>query len=232
MKHLTAWMMIIGSAVLAHAGDIKVEAIVTSRPGEAAVKVFPPNTPKVFATFKSKGAQKGDKVRALWIAEDVGDAAPANSKVWENTGDLDSDTDTGSFSVSEPTNGWPLGKYRVEIYANDKLAAKVSYTIDVMGKAEQRDAVEKAERAAGTAPDLTGRWIGYFDDGSKSEYVWSIKQTGTDLAISNVGGESAKSKGFLQGYKVVAQDFATSHGTLSEDGRKITWTDGVVWKKQ
>jgi len=80
--------------------------------------------------------------------------------------------------------------------------------------------------------DISGRWIGYYDDGTKSPYVWSIRQTGSTLSIENVGGETAKSKGRIEGNKVVAQDFATQNGTLSADGVRITWTDGVVWEKQ
>ncbi len=84
---------------------------------------------------------------------------------------------------------------------------------------------------AGGLPDLSGTWVGYYDDGTKSEYVWRIKQTGTTLSIENVGGKPAKSKGHLDGDKVFAQDFATQNGTLSAGGTKISWTDGVVWKK-
>ncbi len=80
--------------------------------------------------------------------------------------------------------------------------------------------------------DLSGTWNGYYDDGSKSPYVWSIRQNGSTLAIENVGGETAKSKGRIDGNKVIAQDFATQNGTLSADGVRITWTDGVVWEKQ
>ena len=83
-----------------------------------------------------------------------------------------------------------------------------------------------------SAADLSGEWIGYYADGSKSEYVWAIKQTGGTLLIENVGGKTAKSKGRVEGDKVVAQDFATQNGKLSADGTKINWTDGVVWKKQ
>jgi hypothetical protein len=81
------------------------------------------------------------------------------------------------------------------------------------------------------AGDLSGKWIGYYEDGTKSEYVWSIRQTGLTLSIENVGGKTAKSKGRVEGDKVFAQDFATQNGKLSADGTKITWTDGVVWKK-
>jgi hypothetical protein len=90
-------------------------------------------------------------------------------------------------------------------------------------------AVSIAESA--DVPNLSGKWVGYYEDGSKSEYVWAIHQTGSNLSIENVGGKTVKSKGRVEGDKVVAQDFATQNGKLSADGTKITWTDGVVWKK-
>ena len=229
MKQLVAWMMIVGSVAVVEAGPVKVKAVVSGGPGKEAVATFPPETPKVFATFKTTGAQKGDKIRGVWIAEDVGSAAPANTKIDETAVTLEGDTNNGTFSLSQPKAGWPAGQYRVEIYANDELATKVKFAIEAMEKAEKRDA---AEKAAGGPPDLNGKWTGYYEDGSKSEYVWSIRQTGSTLAISNVGGETAKSKGWVEGEKVVAEDFATSHGKLSADGTKITWSDGVVWKKQ
>jgi hypothetical protein len=80
--------------------------------------------------------------------------------------------------------------------------------------------------------DLTGTWIGYYDDGTKSEYVWSIIQRGTNITIQDANGGKTKSRGTFKGSKVVAQDFATQNGKLSADGMRITWTDGVVWVKQ
>src|SRR4249919_2615576 len=79
--------------------------------------------------------------------------------------------------------------------------------------------------------DLSGKWVGYYNDGTKSEYVWSIRQNGSTLSIENIGGKTAKSKGHVDGDKVVADDFPTKNGKLSEDGMQIKWSDGVVWKK-
>src|SRR6476620_5307739 len=81
-----------------------------------------------------------------------------------------------------------------------------------------------ASIAIAGGPNLTGTWIGYYDDGSKSPYVWSIQQTGSTLSIKNVGGDTAKSKGHIDGDKVVAEDFATQNGKLSGDGTQIKWT--------
>lgn len=80
--------------------------------------------------------------------------------------------------------------------------------------------------------DLTGVWIGYYNDGTKSPYVWTINQTGTTISIQDANGGKTKSRGRFEGGKVFAQDFATKNGKLSADGRKISWSDGVVWVKQ
>ena len=52
------------------------------------------------------------------------------------------------------------------------------------------------------APNLGGTWIGFYDDGSKSPYVWAITQTGSTLAIQNVGGQTARSKGRVEGKRI------------------------------
>jgi hypothetical protein len=85
--------------------------------------------------------------------------------------------------------------------------------------------------AQANVPNLSGTWIGFYDDGSKSPYVWAISQTGSTLAIQNVGGKTAKSTGRVAGNKVVAEEFATQNGTLSDDGARIKWSDGVVWQR-
>ena len=100
-------------AEVAQAGDVKVEAVTTASPGGEETTNFAFDVPELFAMFKTKGAQSGDKLRGVWIAEDVGSAAPANSKIDEKTQTMDGDTDDGDLSLSKPTKGWPVGKYRL-----------------------------------------------------------------------------------------------------------------------
>jgi hypothetical protein len=71
----------------------------------------------------------------VWIAVDVGDAAPANTKIDESTLTADQDDFYGAFSLTKPTKGWPAGKYRVDIYNGDELATSVKFTIKT-GKEE------------------------------------------------------------------------------------------------
>jgi hypothetical protein len=129
-------MMICAS--IARGRDMKITAVMTTGPKDKPRAIFTTDTPKVHALFKTKGAQKGDKLRGVWIADDVGDAAPANTKIDETSLTLEGDTDDGDFSCSKPTKGWPAGKYHVDIYANDKLSTAVKFTIEAAEKAEKK----------------------------------------------------------------------------------------------
>jgi hypothetical protein len=125
---------VMSCAAFAHAGDVTVEAIMTTSPDGKETTTFTPDTPKLFAMFKTKGASDGDKIRAVWIADDVGDAAPKGTKINENALKAEGDTEDGVFSLPKPNNGWPVGKYHLEIYVNDELATKLDFTIKAAAK--------------------------------------------------------------------------------------------------
>src|SRR5260370_42208011 len=92
------------------AGVVSVKVRMTTGPEDPPSTTFASNTPKLYAIFKTEGAKAGDKIRGVLIAEDVGDAAPANTKVLETILDTEGDTEAGDLSVSKPTNGWQVGK--------------------------------------------------------------------------------------------------------------------------
>jgi hypothetical protein len=81
--------------------------------------------------------------------------------------------------------------------------------------------------------NLEGTWVGYYDDGTRSPYVWSIRQNGPNFTITDARkGGTTRSRGTIKGSNVRALDFATQNGRLSVDGDRITWSDGVVWVRQ
>lgn len=91
---------------------------------------FSSTVPKLWAFWIGDGVKAGDKIRGVWIAEDVGDAAPADTKIDEVSLTATKDKDSGAFSLSKPTKGWPVGEYRVEIYIGDTLAETVKFEIE------------------------------------------------------------------------------------------------------
>ncbi len=145
MKRLFVLLIAVAlSAPVLRAGDAKVKVKMTAGPEDDPVTSFAADTPKVFAMFETDGIKNGDKVRGVLIAEDIGDVAPANTQVLEKTLTLDEDTDDGDFNFSKPTNGWPAGKYRVEIYVNDELAATAKFTVKA-GKSEKAEEEESKD---------------------------------------------------------------------------------------
>src|SRR5204863_3764825 len=130
MKQILALVVgIMSSASVARGGDMKITAVMATGPKDKPSKIFTPDVPKVHALFKTKGAQTGDKLRGVWIAEDVGDAAPANTKIDETTLTLEQEDFYGAFALSRPNKGWPVGKYKIDMYVGDELATTVTFTI-------------------------------------------------------------------------------------------------------
>jgi hypothetical protein len=118
-------------------GDVKVEAIMAEDQDSKPTTTFAPDIPKLYCFFKTHGSKTGDTLRGVWIAEDVGDAAPANTKVDEAKLTADRDDFYGAFSLSKPDKGWPAGSYRVEIYEGDDLALKVEFKIKDAAKSKK-----------------------------------------------------------------------------------------------
>jgi hypothetical protein len=145
MKRTFALLIVGMVCATIRAGEVKVEATTTTGPEDAATTTFTPNTAKIYVIFKTKGISNGDKIRCVLIADDVGDVAPANTKVLEKTLSLEGDTEDGDFNLSKPTNGWPAGKYHVEIYVNDELATKVKFAVKAASKSKKHSDEEEEE---------------------------------------------------------------------------------------
>lgn len=111
------------------ASAVKIEGAIAVDSETKPATSFAADVPKLQAFFRSNGTKKGDKLRGLWIAEDVGEAAPANTKIDEATINADKADFFGAFSLSKPNKGWPVGKYRVEIYSSEELATTVKFAI-------------------------------------------------------------------------------------------------------
>jgi hypothetical protein len=143
---IIAFIAILICHSVANAGVVSVKVRMTTGPQDPPSTTFASNTPNLYAIFKTEGAKAGDKIHGILIAEDVGDVAPANTKVLETILDMEGDTEAGDFSFSKPTNDWPVGKYRVEIYVNNELVTKVKFTIKA---ANMKKSQEQSEEESG-----------------------------------------------------------------------------------
>ena len=83
----------------------------------------------IFATYSGDKLAKGDKIRVVWIIEDGGKTVTPNAKVSEYHSDVEHPGDKGFSQLTRPPAGWPLGKWRVDVYVNDAKAGSAKFTI-------------------------------------------------------------------------------------------------------
>lgn len=129
MKRLLGLLIVSFISVVQLQAAPKVEATTAKDKDSKPTDTFSADVAKVYVFFKTTGTKKGDSLRSVWIADDVGDAAPANTKIDEASVAADKDDFVGAFSMSKPTAGWPVGKYHVDIYAGDQIVTTVKFTI-------------------------------------------------------------------------------------------------------
>jgi hypothetical protein len=96
---------------------------------------FDAAVPVVHVTYRTHDVPKsGDTYVSQWIATDVGQAAPANTviaTVNKPVGNIPAATKNYTLNgyMTKPTNGWPVGKYRIEIKLGDKLVTTAQFVI-------------------------------------------------------------------------------------------------------
>jgi uncharacterized RDD family membrane protein YckC len=87
---------------------------------------FTSGQPDIVCVWQVAGVATTVPVRSVWIADDVGSAAPPNTKIDENS---IAGSDTGWFTLSAPPGGWPPGKYHLDIYIGESLAKSLAFTV-------------------------------------------------------------------------------------------------------
>ena len=94
-----------------------------------ATTTFSLDTAQIYARWQGHRLRKGAKVRAVWIAENIGEEFPPDYKVDEASAIAESPTAHGVFTLSRPNDGWAVGDYRVEFYADDVFVDAVKLKI-------------------------------------------------------------------------------------------------------
>ena len=82
---------------------------------------FSSNTPEIYARWEGQRLRQGASVKAVWIAENIGEDFPQDYKVDEASVVAQTPTAHGAFTLVRPEEGWAPGDYRVEFYVDDVL---------------------------------------------------------------------------------------------------------------
>jgi hypothetical protein len=90
---------------------------------------FSADASRIYARWQGRRLRKGAKVRAVWIAQNIGDDFPQDHKVDEASTIAESPTAQGAFTLSRPEDGWAAGDYRAEFYVDDVLVETVKLKI-------------------------------------------------------------------------------------------------------
>ena len=96
----------------------------------AFTTTFSTASAKIFARWQGRGLRSQARIRAVWIAENVGDAAPPNYTIDEATATAPIPDARGVFTLSRPPEGWAPGAYRVEFYVDDERIDTVKLKIN------------------------------------------------------------------------------------------------------
>ncbi len=103
-------------------------SLVKERHGKAST-IFSADTPQIYARWQGKRLREGAKVRAVWIAENIGEDFPPDYKIDEASAIAENPTAHGEFTLSRPQDGWAPGDYRAEFYVNDVLVEALKLKI-------------------------------------------------------------------------------------------------------
>ena len=90
---------------------------------------FSSNTPQIYARWQGQRLRQGANVKAVWIAENIGEDFPQDYKVDEASAVAESPTARGAFTLARPEDGWAPGDYRVEFYVDNLLVVSVKMKI-------------------------------------------------------------------------------------------------------
>jgi hypothetical protein len=90
---------------------------------------FSSNTPEIYARWQGQRLREGANVKAVWIAENIGEDFPQDYKIDEAAAIAASPTSGGIFTLVRPEDGWVPGDYRVEFYVDNVLIDAVRMKI-------------------------------------------------------------------------------------------------------
>jgi hypothetical protein len=94
------------------------------------VSAFKPDSQFVYVMFTLADAPRGTLVRCLWFAEKV-EVVPPDYKLYEAEVRMGGGgvNNKGNCWISRPNNGWPVGRYRVELHIAERKGRSLRFNV-------------------------------------------------------------------------------------------------------
>jgi hypothetical protein len=85
--------------------------------------------PVIHAVVSVSNAPSDTKMKVVWVAVDVSAAATPNQTLDQTEVTVDGSRNV-DFKLIRDSRGWPPGKYKVDIYLNDKLDRTLNFSVE------------------------------------------------------------------------------------------------------
>ena len=90
---------------------------------------YPADQPAFHAVVSVSNAPSDTKLKAVWFAVDVGDAAEPNTTIDETEVSVEGSRNV-DFTLTPNSGGWPGGTYKVDLYLNGELDRSLNFTVE------------------------------------------------------------------------------------------------------
>lgn len=108
-------------------------------------------SPEIHAVVRLKNVKAGSELKGSWIAVDAIDEP--NYVIKSYTLDLKDKGDvTAHFTISRPTNGWPSGKYKLDLHIDGKLAGSAPFAVSKTARPGSSSGVPQPSPKAASGP--------------------------------------------------------------------------------
>ena len=111
------------TAATKSSGPAHVSVTVAAEEKGNPATTFPTKTTRLYGSFTTTGTDKGERVYAVWVN------AATKKPLYKTDMVSASPNFNGNVSINAPPTGWPAGKYELDIYLGNKMAARTTFNI-------------------------------------------------------------------------------------------------------
>ena len=129
---ITATVLAFGALqLIAQSRAKKLHVYLAVKKTDKPTTTFSPEVPMICAFWKDEGLEVGDKLKAVWIAEEISGVAAKNDTIREGAMTVLRPGEGGDFTLSRPPDKtWPVGKYALLIFLNGRPLESLEFTIE------------------------------------------------------------------------------------------------------